>query len=355
MGNVMGKKRVSNEKRRNMTYRLVGSALLCLALLFSTMLMSKAENLTGKMGNEVFYAAGLALSLAFFEVLRYYDARHKAEGKFVYFRLGFAAMYLAALIAFAFSFRSSLAFILGATFILAVSVVKRVASIVRNHSRRNIALNVIVGIVNMVALSASMLMFMKPDQGVALCAILLGLVTMFTCLMSIVNMALSNFNAALLRKIVRKTYAGEIIFGLLLMIVAFSLAIMHTEDQINSFGDALWYCFAVVTTIGFGDFTTTGLLGRILTVILGIYGIVVVSIVTSIIVNFYNEVKSLRDDDDETDEITKAGEDAEAAEEGGDALAEKADATADDDGTGSADVTAQNGDADKPAGEGDDV
>ena len=55
-------------------------------------------------------------------------------------------------------------------------------------------------------------------------------------------------------------------------------------------GDALWYCFAVVTTIGFGDFTAVTLTGRVLSVILGLFGIVLVAVITSIIVNFYNEI-----------------------------------------------------------------
>ena len=64
------------------------------------------------------------------------------------------------------------------------------------------------------------------------------------------------------------------------------------EPTITSFWDAMWYCFAVITTIGFGDFYATSLIGRVLTVILGIYGIVVVAILTSVVVNFYNEVSS---------------------------------------------------------------
>ena len=54
----------------------------------------------------------------------------------------------------------------------------------------------------------------------------------------------------------------------------------------------MWYCFAVVTTIGFGDFAAVTPFGRILTVVLGMYGIVVVAIMTSVIVNFYNEVST---------------------------------------------------------------
>ena len=49
-------------------------------------------------------------------------------------------------------------------------------------------------------------------------------------------------------------------------------------------------CFAIITTIGFGDITAVTGIGRIMSVILGIYGIIVVSLVTSVIVNFYTEV-----------------------------------------------------------------
>ncbi len=83
---------------------------------------------------------------------------------------------------------------------------------------------------------------------------------------------------------------------MLLLIVAFSIVLRSTEASIETFADGLWYCFAIVTTIGFGDYTAVGFVGRILSVILGIYGIIVVALVTSVIVNFYNEVKDEPDD-----------------------------------------------------------
>ena len=49
-----------------------------------------------------------------------------------------------------------------------------------------------------------------------------------------------------------------------------------------------------MTTIGFGDMTATSAIGRILTVIMGVYGIIVVALITSIIVNFYGEMKKSR-------------------------------------------------------------
>ena len=62
--------------------------------------------------------------------------------------------------------------------------------------------------------------------------------------------------------------------------------------------DAVWYCFAIVTTIGLGDFTAATLPGRAISAILGLYGIIVVALVTSIIVNFYNETKNTSDPDE---------------------------------------------------------
>ena len=77
-----------------------------------------------------------------------------------------------------------------------------------------------------------------------------------------------------------------------------------------SYGDALWYCFAIVTTIGFGDVASVSVIGRILSVILGFYGIIVVAVITSIIVNFYNETKYIGKKED-TEEDTSQNKDDE--------------------------------------------
>ena len=153
----------------------------------------------------------------------------------------------------------------------------RVFSIVCNHRIRNIILNIVAIL------------------GIALCAVslvsmcgLLFLVSVFA-LMAIV---FSRISFSVLRKIVAKTHAAEIIFGLLLLIVTFSMLLTFFEPNMGNFKDALWYCFAIVTTIGFGDLTAVTDFGRVLSVILGAYGIVVVALITSIIVNFYGEMKT---------------------------------------------------------------
>ena len=113
--------------------------------------------------------------------------------------------------------------------------------------------------------------------------------------LEVISNASSYLKVKVLFKIILRTYAFEVILGLFTMMVAASLLFVIYEDSITTFPDALWYSFAVVTTIGFGDFTAVTPIGRILTVILGMYGIVVVAVITSIIVNFYNETAGKHD------------------------------------------------------------
>ena len=139
----------------------------------------------------------------------------------------------------------------------------------------------------------------------------IALPVMLMALGHILVLSFKRMNLGILKKIIQKTFAAEILFGLIMLIIAFSFILQIFDPafvELN-YGDALWYCFAIVTTIGFGDITAVSIVGRILSVILGIYGIIVVALITSIIVNFYSEVKS------EPDEVKTEDEDDEAAEE----------------------------------------
>lgn len=96
--------------------------------------------------------------------------------------------------------------------------------------------------------------------------------------------------------IIKKSMVYEIILGLLILVVLCSFYFTLVEPNMTSYVDSLWYSFSVITTIGFGDVYVTTTFGRILSVFLGISGIIVVALFTSVIVNFYNEMNKKRDE-----------------------------------------------------------
>ncbi len=134
--------------------------------------------------------------------------------------------------------------------------------------------------------------------------IFLGLIMLMVIIagylmLRIMALSLGRFRLDILWRIAERSMAAEIIGGLVLLIMAVSLVLTMVEPAMSKFVDALWYCFALVTTIGFGDITAVTAVGRALSVVLGIYGIVVVALITSIIVNFYSEIKSEEGKDQE--------------------------------------------------------
>lgn len=87
--------------------------------------------------------------------------------------------------------------------------------------------------------------------------------------------------------IIRTTKVIEELIGLFVLMMIVSVVLNRVEPGISNFGDALWFSFSVVTTIGFGDIVVVTLVGRLLSMLLGLYGIFLVAIITSVIVNYY--------------------------------------------------------------------
>ena len=97
-----------------------------------------------------------------------------------------------------------------------------------------------------------------------------------------------------LKGVLKRTNANQIIISFLVFFFIDALLIWWFEPSINSYVDALWYCYAVATTIGFGDIIAVTLVGRILSVLLSVLTIFVVAIVTGVVVAFYNDVVSMQ-------------------------------------------------------------
>ena len=73
--------------------------------------------------------------------------------------------------------------------------------------------------------------------------------------------------------ILKRTRADHILLGFVLFLLADAAVIRLVEPDIHRYGDALWYCYAVISTAGFGDIVTVTLIGKICSVLLTIYTI----------------------------------------------------------------------------------
>jgi voltage-gated potassium channel len=92
--------------------------------------------------------------------------------------------------------------------------------------------------------------------------------------------------------IIKATKVIEELVILSITMFIFAFVLLLVEPHITTFGDAIWYTFSVVTTIGFGDVVVITFVGRMLSVILGLFGIFMVAIITSVIVNYYQSIDS---------------------------------------------------------------
>ena len=90
--------------------------------------------------------------------------------------------------------------------------------------------------------------------------------------------------------ILKRTKADRILSGFLIFLFAAALIIQIVEPDINRYVDALWYCYAVISTAGFGDVVAVTFIGKVCSVLLTIYSMFVLAIVTGVVVNFYSQV-----------------------------------------------------------------
>ena len=97
-----------------------------------------------------------------------------------------------------------------------------------------------------------------------------------------------------LGSVLKRTRADKIIIGFIAFIFAIAAVIQLVEPDINRYGDALWYWYAVISTAGFGDVVAVTFIGKMCSVLLTIYSLFVVAIATGVVVNFYTQMVEMQ-------------------------------------------------------------
>ncbi|MCI8484911.1 MAG: two pore domain potassium channel family protein [Lachnospiraceae bacterium] len=96
-------------------------------------------------------------------------------------------------------------------------------------------------------------------------------------------------------KILKRTGTLKIFMSFLLFLCGAGVVLALVEPQIQSFGDGLWYCFVAAATIGFGDIYAVTKIGRLVTVLVSLYGILMAAMVPGVVVSYYMEHLKIRE------------------------------------------------------------
>ena len=270
------------DKKNNTTVKMVLKGAVSVAILLLSLALFRNQDDYASAG---IFPAALMLAWTVSEALTVSELRRGPKRERLLHLIRGAVCLLAAVLLLVCGTKPGIVRAAGLLFALTL-VLGRVFAITEKRGVKRTILNIL-------AIAVIFLLFLPAHDAFGIAAIFSVVLSM----KQILSLAFSQIRLSVLKKIIRKTYALEILFGMLLLIVAISIVLPGLEPGIERFADGLWYCFAIVTTIGFGDITATTGIGRLLSVILGLYGIIVVSLITSIIVNFYNEVKADGDTD----------------------------------------------------------
>ena len=101
-------------------------------------------------------------------------------------------------------------------------------------------------------------------------------------------------NTRIILTIMRDNNMGRFLWSYLAGILAVCVILIEAEPGINSMPDALWYVFALVTSTGFGDLTAVTFIGRLASILLGVYSIFVIALITAVVVDYYQEKLRIR-------------------------------------------------------------
>ncbi len=101
----------------------------------------------------------------------------------------------------------------------------------------------------------------------------------------------------LLWNVIRRCQFEKILAGFACVFLLTAAVVTVAEPSVANFRDGLWYTFVACTTIGFGDIAATTFIGRLMTIIVTVYEIVVVALLSGVVVSYYLELVHRRENE----------------------------------------------------------
>lgn len=99
--------------------------------------------------------------------------------------------------------------------------------------------------------------------------------------------------------------AAAAVIILLGTLVMYSIESKDPNTKMKTFLDALWWCVATVTTVGYGDVVPVTSVGRMVALVYMFFGIAMISILLSVITNTFYRKKIQKDELEEKEREMK--------------------------------------------------
>lgn len=101
-------------------------------------------------------------------------------------------------------------------------------------------------------------------------------------------------NIRTLVDVVRHSGLGPFTGVFLALFFGCALVVWLADPSQKTFGDGIWFCFQIVSTIGFGDVEATVGVARGVSVVLSVVSIFYIAILTGVVVSYVTETLKLR-------------------------------------------------------------
>ena len=96
-------------------------------------------------------------------------------------------------------------------------------------------------------------------------------------------------------KLLNRTGTIKIFLAYLIILFVGGAILVFFEPEVHNIFDGFYFLFVASTTIGFGDIVPVTAIGRIITIIVTLFGILTVAMVPGVVVAYYTEYLKLQE------------------------------------------------------------
>ena len=96
-------------------------------------------------------------------------------------------------------------------------------------------------------------------------------------------------------KLLNRTGTIKIFIAYLIILLVGGVLLFFIEPEVHGIMEGFYFLFVASTTIGFGDIVPVTVIGRLITIVVTLFGILTVAMVPGVVVAYYTEYLKIRE------------------------------------------------------------